>query len=124
MPNQKHDFPGRKLVNEAIVLSLMFASAVTNIPNYLTISYLGWVNTHWSIIVPAWQWTLGLYLMKNFIDAMVPNTLIEAARIDGASEFRVYAQVVMPIVKPAWLTLIILVFPESMVFNWRSVSIC
>lgn len=106
----KHDFPGRKLVNEAIVLSLMFASAVTNIPNYLTISYLGWVNTHWSIIVPAWQWTLGLYLMKNFIDAMVPNTLIEAARIDGASEFRVYAQVVMPIVKPAWLTLIILVF--------------
>lgn len=106
----KHDFPGRKLLNEAIVLSLMFAPAVTNIPNYLTISYLGWVNSHLAVIVPAWQWTLGLYLMRNFIDAMVPNSLIEAARIDGAGEFRIYAQVVMPIVKPAWLTLIILVF--------------
>lgn len=106
----KHQFPGKKVMNEIIVLSLMFAPAVTQIPNYLTMSWLGWVNKYWSVIVPQWQWTLGLYLMRNFIVAMVPDTLLEAARIDGASELRIYGQIVMPIVKPAWLTLIILVF--------------
>jgi len=111
----KHVFPGRKLINEVIVLSLMFSPAVTAIPNYLTISTLGWVNTYWSVIVPQWQWTLGLYLMRNFITAMVHDSLLEAARIDGASEFRIYAQIVMPLVKPAWLTLIILVFQNL----WR-----
>lgn len=111
----KHVFPGRKLINEVIVLSLMFTPAVTAIPNYLTISTLGWVNTYWSVIVPQWQWTLGLYLMRNFINAMVHDSLLEAARIDGASEFRIYAQIVMPLVKPAWLTLIILVFQNL----WR-----
>lgn len=111
----KHVFPGRKLINEVIVLSLMFSPAVTAIPNYLTISTLGWVNTYWSVIVPQWQWTLGLYLMRNFITAMVHDSLLEAARIDGASEFRIYAQIVMPLVKPAWLTLVILVFQNL----WR-----
>lgn len=111
----KHVFPGRKLINEVIVLSLMFTPAVTAIPNYLTISTLGWVNTYWSVIVPQWQWTLGLYLMRNFITAMVHDSLLEAARIDGASEFRIYAQIVMPLVKPAWLTLVILVFQNL----WR-----
>ena len=111
----KHVFPGRKLINEVIVLSLMFTPAVTAIPNYLTISTLGWVNTYWSVIVPQWQWTLGLYLMRNFINAMVHDSLLEAARIDGASEFRIYAQIVMPLFKPAWLTLIILVFQNL----WR-----
>jgi ABC-type glycerol-3-phosphate transport system permease component len=106
----KHDFPGRKAINQIIVLSLMFAPAVTSIPNYLTIATLGWVDTYWAVIVPHWQWTLGLYLMRNFMEAMVPDTIIDAARIDGASEFRIYAQIVMPMVKPAWLTLIILVF--------------
>ncbi len=108
----KHKFLGQDLMNEVIVLSLMFAPAVVEIPNYLTISYLGWINTYAAVIVPSWAWTLGLYLMKKFIDAMVPDTLIEASRIDGASEFRIYAQIVMPIVKPAWLTLIILVFQQ------------
>lgn len=106
----KHVFPGKNFINEVIVLSLMFAPAVVQIPNYLTMSYLGWVNTYAAIIVPAWAFTLGLYLMRNFMEAMVPDTLIEASRIDGASEFRIYAQIVMPIVKPAWLTLVILVF--------------
>lgn len=106
----KHEFPGRKAINRIIVLSLMFTPAVTSIPNYLTIAALGWVDTYWAIIVPHWQFTLGLYLMRNFMEAMVPDALIDAARIDGAGEFRIYAQIVMPMVKPAWLTLIILVF--------------
>ncbi|NLY11294.1 MAG: carbohydrate ABC transporter permease [Firmicutes bacterium] len=106
----KHKFPGKKLVNEMIVLSLMFAPAVVSIPQYLVISWGKMINTPWAVIVPAWGSTLGLYLMRNFIEAMVDDSLLESARIDGASELRIYWQIVMPIVKPAWLTLIILVF--------------
>ncbi len=106
----KHDFPGKRLINSAILLSLMFAGSVLMIPHYLTMSYLRWINTYAAIIIPAWAATLGVFLMRNFIEQMVHDSLLEAARIDGASEFGCYWRVVMPIVKPAWLTLIILSF--------------
>jgi ABC-type glycerol-3-phosphate transport system permease component len=108
----KHEFPGKRLINQAILLSLMFAGAVLLIPHYLIMSYLGWINTYAAVIVPAWGATLGVFLLRNFIDHMVHDTLLEAARIDGASEFQCYWHVVMPIVKPAWLTLIILSFQQ------------
>lgn len=104
----KHDFPGRNFIFFIIVHSLMFSGAVTGIPNFIIMSGLGWVDSHLSIIVPAFASTLGLYLMKQFMEQMIHDSLLEAARIDGASEFRIYRQIVMPIVKPAWLTLIIL----------------
>jgi ABC-type glycerol-3-phosphate transport system permease component len=88
----------------------MFAPEVTAIPNYLTISFLGWIDSYSAVIVPAWASSLGLFLMKQFMDQMVPDSLLEAARIDGASEFVVFWQVAMPTVRPAWLTLIILSF--------------
>ena len=108
----KHDFPGKRLINQAILLSLMFAGAVLLIPHYLTMSYLNWINTYAAVIVPAWAATLGVFLLRNFMEHMVHDTLLEAARIDGASEFQCYWHVVMPIVKPAWLTLIILSFQQ------------
>jgi len=106
----KHDFPGKALINSAILLSLMFAGAVLLIPHYLTMAYLNWIDNLASIIVPAWGATLGVFLMRNFIDHMVHDSLLEASRIDGASEFKIWWRVVMPIVKPAWLTLTILSF--------------
>ncbi|HHT35986.1 MAG: carbohydrate ABC transporter permease [Candidatus Wallacebacter cryptica] len=108
----KHNFFGKHVINRMIVFSLMFAPAVVRIPNYLTIAFLGWIDTYWAVIVPAWASTLGLYLLRNFIDAMVPESLLESARLDGASEFNIYWRIVMPIVKPAWLTLIILTFQQ------------
>lgn len=108
----KHNFPGKRLINELILLSLMFAGAVLLIPHYLTMSYLGWINTYAAVIVPAWAATLGVFLLRNFMEHMVHDTLLEAARIDGATEFQCYWRVVMPIVKPAWLTLIILSFQQ------------
>lgn len=105
----KHRFPGRNLFFGLVVLSLMFAYQVTAIPNYLTMSALRWVNTYASIIVPAWSASLGLFLMKQFME-QINDSLLEAARIDGASELRIFWYVVMPNVKPAWLTLIILAF--------------
>ena len=106
----KHDFPGKKLFNEVIIISLMFSGAVTIIANYLTLSWLGFIDSYWAIIVSAWAQTLGLYLMKKFIDSMVHDSMVEAARIDGAGELTIFARIVMPIVKPAWLTLIIINF--------------
>ncbi|MDI9412988.1 MAG: carbohydrate ABC transporter permease [Bacillota bacterium] len=105
----KHKFPGRDFFFGLVVLSLMFAYQVTAIPNYLTMSALGWVNTYASIIVPAWSASLGLFLMKQFME-QIDDTLIEAAKIDGASELRIFWKIVMPNVRPAWLTLIILSF--------------
>lgn len=103
-------FPGANLFLSMVVLSLMFSGEVTAIPNYVTIAALGWVDTYAAIIVPAWGSSLGLYLMRNFVDSMIHRSIIEAAEIDGASEFRIYWQIVMPNVKPAWLTMIILLF--------------
>ncbi|HEY8363026.1 MAG TPA: carbohydrate ABC transporter permease [Tissierellaceae bacterium] len=103
----KHRFPGQRIFFKMVVLSLMFSGHVTAIPNYLTMSKLGWIDTYWSIIIPAFASSLGLFLMKQFME-QIPNSILESARIDGASEFRIFWNIVMPAVKPAWLTLVIL----------------
>ena len=105
----KHEFPGHKFLFTIVVLSLMFSANVTAIPNYMIISALGMNNTYWAIIVPAFAGSLGLYLMKQFMEQL-PDSLLESARIDGCSEYRIFWSVAMPNVKPAWFTLTILMF--------------
>ncbi|MFP4976948.1 carbohydrate ABC transporter permease [Paenibacillus sp. CN-4] len=109
-PLAKFRFPGSNLLFKIVVLSLMFSPHVTAIPNYLVMSQLGWINTQAAIIIPSLAFPLGLFLMKQFME-QIPDALIEAAKIDGANEYRVFWQIVMPNVKPAWLTLMILQFP-------------
>ncbi len=116
-PMAKHPFPGNGWMKQLIVISLLFTSAVTYLPQYVVIAQLHLVNTYWALILPAVGGSLGLYLMMNFMSTL-PTEMIEAARIDGASEFRIYAQVIMPNVKPAWLTLIIFSFQGL----WRAES--
>ncbi|MCL2099840.1 MAG: carbohydrate ABC transporter permease [Oscillospiraceae bacterium] len=106
----KIPFPGRKWMYKVVQLSLMFHATVTMITNFLTMSAFGWVDTYLAILVPAFCTTLGLYLMANFIDSTIPDTVLESARLDGATEFRTFWSIAMPIVKPAWLTLIIFSF--------------
>ncbi|MBD2869301.1 carbohydrate ABC transporter permease [Paenibacillus arenilitoris] len=108
-PLAKHQFPGKTLLFTTVVLALMFAPQVTAIPNYMIMSWIGFVDSYWAVIVPAFAFPLGLYLMKQFME-QIPDALIEAAKIDGASEYRIFWQVIMPNVKPAWMTLIILLF--------------
>lgn len=110
-PLAKHRFPGRTFINQLIVYSLMFSAAVTTIPNYMIISWLGLIDSQLAIIIPAFGYTLGIFLMRQFMDR-VPNELLEAAKIDGANEIQIFWKVVMPMVKPAWLTLIILLFQQ------------
>ena len=110
-PLAKYVFPGSKLMGNLIVYALMFSTSVTAIPNYLIMSGLHLIDTYWAVILPAVSGTLGLYLMKNFM-VQVPDDMLEAAKIDGASEFGIYFKVVMPLCKPAWITLIILSFQQ------------
>lgn len=107
----KYEFPGSKLMSSLIVYALMFSASVTAIPNYLIMTYLGLVDSYWAVILTAVGGTLGLYLMKNFI-GQIPDSLIEAATIDGANEFTIYWRIIMPLCKPAWITLIILSFQQ------------
>ena len=99
----KYEFPGSKLFFKLIITTLLFSGHVTAIPNFLILSQLGMIDTYFAIILPAFAMPLGFFLMKQFIDT-IPNTLIEAGKIDGANEFRIYWQLCMPLVKPAWLT--------------------
>ena len=102
----KYDFPGGDAFFKLVTVAMMFTGWVTQIPNYLLLNRLGWIDTYWAIIVPAFASPMGLFLMKQFMEGL-PTSLIEAAKIDGANEWKVFTGIVMPNVKPAWMTLII-----------------
>lgn len=106
----KMNFPGRSLMFNLIVKSLMFHSTVGAISSFLIMSRLHFVDTYWAVIIPSWGSTLGLYLMKQFMDSSVSDAVLESARLDGASEFRCFYSIAMPMVKPAWLTMIVYSF--------------
>lgn len=108
-PLAKYKIPGGAFISALVVYSLMFPASVTAIPHYIVFNELKMIDTYWSLILPAFAYTLGLFLMKQFM-TQVPTSLIESAKIDGAGEFKIYWKIVMPLVKPAWLTLIILLF--------------
>ena len=102
----KYDFPGGKTFFKIVVTALMFSGYVTGIPNYVIMSKLGMIDTYWAIILPAFAAPIGLFLMKQNMESL-PDALIEAAHLDGAGEMRIFWTIVMPNVKPAWLTIII-----------------
>ena len=103
----KGKFKGKEVVFKIIVFSLMFSAAVTTIPSYLIMVKLGWIDSLLAIIVPAIGSPLGLYLMKQFMETSIPDQIIEAAEVDGASVFTIFWRIVMPNTKPAWMTLML-----------------
>ena len=106
----KIKFPGRDLMFQVVQLSLMFNATVTAITQFILMSALGWLDSYLALIVPAWCASLGLYLMKQFMDTNDNDSVLESARLDGSSELRTFWVIAMPMVKPAWLTLIIYSF--------------
>lgn len=102
----KYDFPGGKFFFSVVVTALMFSGYVTGIPNYIIMSRMNMIDTYWAVLLPAFAAPIGLFLMKQFMEG-IPDALIEAAEIDGASQMRIFLSIVMPNVKPAWLTIII-----------------
>ena len=116
----KYEFPGGRMFFGVVTTCLMFSGYVTGIPNYLIMSRLGMVDTYWALILPAFAAPIGLFLMKQFMEGL-PTALIEAATIDGASRFRVFWSIVMPNVKPAWLTMII--FSVQSLWNTNAATV-
>ena len=106
----KIKFPGRNFMFQTVQMSLMFNATVTAITSFILMSALGWLDSYLALIVPAWCSSLGLYLMKQFMDTNVNDSVLESARLDGAKELKIFWVIAMPMVKPAWLTLIIYSF--------------
>lgn len=108
-PLAKIDFPGRKLLFKMITVALLFTGGVLGLAQYIIMAKLHMINTYWALILPSVASTMGLFLMKQFMEG-ISDSLIEAARIDGMNEFQIFWKIVMPNVKPAWLTMIIFAF--------------
>ena len=85
----------------------MFHQTVNQVTHFIILTSLRMVDTYWAIIIPSLATTMGLYLMKQFMESSVSDAVLESARLDGASEFKTFVVIAMPMVKPAWLTLII-----------------
>ena len=108
-PIAKHQFPGKAAIFKVISLSLLFNGTVTSLPTFIIMSELKLLNSYWSLILPSIGGAFGMFLMKQFMEG-IPTPLLEAGRIDGAGEWKIFWRIVMPNVKPAWLTLIIFCF--------------
>ena len=105
---------GGKLVFDLILIALMFSPHVTKIPSYMIVNGLGLIDSYWALILPNIAVAYNCFLMRQFIQ-QYPDELIEAARIDGAGEFKIFIKMVMPALAPAWSTLVVF----SFVSNWN-----
>ncbi|MBO4558617.1 MAG: carbohydrate ABC transporter permease [Lachnospiraceae bacterium] len=104
-------FKGRNTMMRINQIALMFVSVAVMIPRYLVINKLGLIDTYWAEILPLIALPVGLFLVKQFVD-QVPDSLIEAAYMDGAKEWTIYRKVILPLIRPAIATAAILVFQQ------------
>lgn len=118
-PLSKHDMPFKRFIFNMILLALMFAPQVTQIPQFIVIKELGLINTYAALIIPALAAPVSLFLMKQFLD-QIPNALLEATRIDGGNEWTTFWKVVMPMLKPAWATLALFSFISAWNDPWSA----
>lgn len=100
----KFRFPGRKALFIVIIGAISVPGIALSVPQFLLFAKLGMTNTPWSMIIPSLVSTFGLYLMWIFSDQAVPTELLEAARVDGAGEFRTFFQVSLPLLAPGIVT--------------------
>ncbi|MCI8371151.1 MAG: carbohydrate ABC transporter permease [Lachnospiraceae bacterium] len=110
----KHKPIGAAAIFTVVIAALSFSNHVTKIPNYMVVSNLGLINTYAALIVPSIATAYNFFLVKQFCEQL-PDSLLEAARIDGAKEFRIFWTIAMPLLKPAWSTLAVF----SFVSNWN-----
>ena len=96
---------------QIVVLAILFRPEVTRTPLYIILSRLHLINTWWSLLLPVLASSFGVFLMRQFMTT-IPTEMLEAARIDGAGEFKIFWRLVMPLVKPAWMTLAIFTFRD------------
>lgn len=108
----KYQFPGKHWIFVALLCTMMIPFQVTMIPVFVILSELHWVDTYWGLIIPFTAGAFGIFLMRQFLTT-IPDDLIDAARIDGCSEFRTFLTIVLPLSKPALSALGIFTFMAS-----------
>ncbi|MGN0350776.1 MAG: carbohydrate ABC transporter permease [Roseburia sp.] len=107
----KLKFKGRNLMLQINQLAIMFVATAVLIPRYLVICKMGLIDTVWAHVLPLVAMPVALFLVKQFVE-QIPDSLIEAAYMDGATDFQVYRKVIIPMMKPAIATAAILVFQQ------------
>lgn len=113
----KLEFKGKHVLNKINQYSLMFVPIAVAIPRFLILINIGIYNTYWAHILPLLAMPVGLFLVKQFMDTNVPQELLEAARIDGAGNWRIWWSIAVPLVSPALVTVAILAFQMSWAFQ-------
>lgn len=105
----KYRFAGRDRIFRLLIASMVVPAQVTMLPMFLMLNKMGLVNTYWGLIIPGMASIFGIFLIRQFAFS-IPDSLIEAARMDGASDFRIYWTVILPLCKPILVTLAIFTF--------------
>jgi multiple sugar transport system permease protein len=106
----KYDFPGKQFLFNFILGTIMVPSTALVLPLFLLLNKVGLVNTVWGVILPSLVNPFGLYLMKTFWDSSLPNELIEASRLEGASESQIFWRIGMPLMQTGLVTVALLCF--------------
>ncbi|WP_299956757.1 carbohydrate ABC transporter permease [uncultured Modestobacter sp.] len=112
----KFDFPGRRVTFALLLGAVMVPMTALVIPTFVMLSEVGMTNTVWAVILPSMLSPFGVYLMRVYCADAVPDELLDAARMDGAGEFRVFRQVALPLMRPAVVTVLLL----SVVGTWNN----
>ncbi len=112
----KFDFRGRELIFGIIMSGVLVPNALLTVPLYLMFSKIHLVNTYWAVIIPSVVSPFAVYLGRIYTLDAVPDTLLEAARIDGASELRIFTRIVVPMIRPGLVT----IFLFSFVSAWNN----
>jgi multiple sugar transport system permease protein len=100
----KHQFPGRQFLFVLFVASMMIPWQVTIIPNFLNVSSFGWLDTYWALLIPAIPKAFALFFLRQYMLSL-PDEMIEAGRLDGATEFRIFYSIILPLVGPALVSM-------------------
>ena len=109
-PIAKSNIKGVKILNALLVYAMLFHNDTMSMLRFVVMSYLGLIDTYWAVILPNLAGTMGIFLLVQFIRSNISDSILEAARIDGAGEIRILFKIVAPGVKAGWLTVLIFVF--------------
>ncbi len=112
----KYRFPGRNLLFSSLLGAIMVPATALAIPTYLLLSKVALTNTMWAVILPSLLNPVGVYLVRVYVQESLPDELLEAARVDGAGEWRVLLSVALPTLRPALVTVLLF----SMVGTWNN----
>ena len=110
-PFAKKEFYGKKMLWRLIMITLLFGAGVTSMPTYVVVSWLGLIDTYGVLIFPNIAVPIYLFLMRQFM-LQIPEASLESARIDGAGEVQVFWKIIMPLIRPAWMTVMVLAFTQ------------